>query len=226
MDNRGEVWKTVLVLIPYLAASLVAVSRIMDARHHPFDVLSGAALGVGTAWISYRQYFPPLSDPRAKGRAYSRRTWGADAHEMGGVEPGSAVEYTRAYNLRNMEEGRTGSSESLDSEGKTGTRKRMPGQGQPGGVFTDIGQVPQSEIELVSQQRQGSSAEPPLHRQNWPAQDNNNNNNNNIYRGSVDVGEQGRRGDVAESVESAESAEQPLRLGGISPSPVDQRLDG
>jgi diacylglycerol diphosphate phosphatase/phosphatidate phosphatase len=42
----------------------------MDARHHPFDVLSGSLLGLLVGWAAYRQYFPPLSDVKAKGRAY------------------------------------------------------------------------------------------------------------------------------------------------------------
>ena len=59
-----------MILIPSLGAALVAGSRIMDARHHPFDVLSGSLLGILVAWASYRQYFPPLNDFKAKGRAY------------------------------------------------------------------------------------------------------------------------------------------------------------
>jgi hypothetical protein len=78
LDNCGEVWKAILAMIPCLAATLVAVSRIMDARHHPFDVISGSLLGVFTAWASYRQYFPPLSEPWKKGRAYPIRSWGTE----------------------------------------------------------------------------------------------------------------------------------------------------
>ncbi|KKA22860.1 PAP2 domain protein [Rasamsonia emersonii CBS 393.64] len=78
LDNRGEVWKTIIVMIPCLAAALVAVSRIMDARHHPFDVISGSLLGVFTAWASYRQYFPPISEAWRKGRAYPIRSWGTE----------------------------------------------------------------------------------------------------------------------------------------------------
>jgi len=77
-DNRGEVWKTVIVLTPLLAASMVAISRIMDARHHPFDVLSSSILGTFIAWVAYRQYFPSLSEPWKKGRAYPIRSWGMD----------------------------------------------------------------------------------------------------------------------------------------------------
>ncbi|KAI9879815.1 MAG: hypothetical protein M1830_006997 [Pleopsidium flavum] len=75
LDNRGEVWKTFVVLVPTLGAALIAVSRIMDARHHPFDVISGSLLGTVVAWCSYRQYFGPISESWRKGRAYPIRTW-------------------------------------------------------------------------------------------------------------------------------------------------------
>ncbi len=75
LDNRGEVWKTFIVLIPTLGAALIAISRIMDARHHPFDVISGSMLGALVAWCSYRQYFGPISETWRKGRAYPIRSW-------------------------------------------------------------------------------------------------------------------------------------------------------
>ncbi|KAL8932256.1 MAG: hypothetical protein Q9211_006426, partial [Gyalolechia sp. 1 TL-2023] len=78
LDNRGEVWKTFIVLIPTLGAALIAISRIMDARHHPFDVISGSLLGTVVAWAAYRQYFPPATESWRKGRAYPIRTWGKD----------------------------------------------------------------------------------------------------------------------------------------------------
>ncbi|PGH04521.1 hypothetical protein AJ79_07047 [Helicocarpus griseus UAMH5409] len=78
MDSRGEAWKTIIVLVPTLGAALIAATRIMDARHHPFDVLFGSLLGIICAYIAYRQYFPPLSESWRKGRAYPIRTWGTD----------------------------------------------------------------------------------------------------------------------------------------------------
>lgn len=78
MDNRGEAWKALVVMVPLLAATLVAVSRIMDARHHPFDVITGSMLGTVCGFVAYRQYFPPLSEAWRKGRAYPIRTWGTD----------------------------------------------------------------------------------------------------------------------------------------------------
>ena len=78
LDNRGEVWKPFVVLAPTLGAALIAISRIMDARHHPFDVISGSLLGLLVAYAAYRQYFPSLEDSWRKGRAYHIRSWATE----------------------------------------------------------------------------------------------------------------------------------------------------
>ena len=78
LDNRGEVWKVFVCLVPTASAALVAVSRIEDARHHPFDVIFGSLLGTVCAYVSYRQYFPSLGDTWRKGRAYPIRSWGTE----------------------------------------------------------------------------------------------------------------------------------------------------
>lgn len=109
MDNRGEVWKAIIVIIPCLAATLVAVSRIMDARHHPFDVISGSLLGIVCAYISYRQYFPPISEPWKKGRAYPIRSWGTDPVAPSMASPLSD-HYASTSALRNPEEDRIDAS--------------------------------------------------------------------------------------------------------------------
>ena len=67
---------------------MVAISRIMDARHHPFDVISSSLLGTFTAWISYRQYFPALSETWKKGRAYPIRSWGREPPSPGKAPDG------------------------------------------------------------------------------------------------------------------------------------------
>ncbi|KAK9362555.1 phosphatidic acid phosphatase type 2/haloperoxidase [Lipomyces starkeyi] len=75
-DNKGEVWKTALVMFPTLGAGAIATSRLLDHRHHGTDVLCGSLLGVGTAWMAYRLYFPSLQDTAREGRAWSIRSWG------------------------------------------------------------------------------------------------------------------------------------------------------
>lgn len=101
MDNKGEVWKMFLVMFPCLGATLIAVSRIMDARHHPFDVITGSLLGILCASISYRQYFPSLSEPWKKGRAHPIRSWGTEPAYPGAYGP---TDSTAA--LRNPEDDR------------------------------------------------------------------------------------------------------------------------
>lgn len=121
MDNRGEAWKSLLVMIPSLAATLVAVSRIMDARHHPFDVITGSLLGIICACISYRQYFPSLNEPWKKGRAYPIRTWGRDP-----VEPVETVRLAGADGstaaLRNPEEERLNDASQSKTTGNAADR--------------------------------------------------------------------------------------------------------
>ncbi|KAJ5646511.1 hypothetical protein N7490_002883 [Penicillium lividum] len=123
MDNRGETWKTLLVTIPILAATLVAVSRIMDARHHPFDVITGSLLGVACAMISYRQYFPPITEPWRKGRAYPIRTWGTEPAAPIDAKFSALNDSTTA--LRNLE------TERLNGDSLRG-RSTSPGQNVPG----------------------------------------------------------------------------------------------
>lgn len=134
MDKRGEVWKTIIVIAPCLAATLIAVSRIMDARHHPFDVITGSLLGVFTAWASYRQYFPPLSEPWKKGRAYPIRSWG--------TQPAAPLEtaYLRA----------TDNDDTVPLRDMTG--EQIYARGQPSGTSPNLSD------RSLSQQQQGPPA--------------------------------------------------------------------
>ena len=36
-DNRGQVWKIAVALLPLVAAGIIAVSRLMDNRYFPFN---------------------------------------------------------------------------------------------------------------------------------------------------------------------------------------------
>lgn len=53
-DRKGHTLKAWLVWIPIVAATLVAISRTMDYRHHATDVIAGAILGILIAWFTYR----------------------------------------------------------------------------------------------------------------------------------------------------------------------------
>lgn len=97
LDNRGEVWKTFIVFVPCIGAALIAGTRIMDARHHPFDVISGSLIGILVAWASYRQYFPAVSDTWKKGRAYPIRTWGTSLESRTRRSRGDARSIRRAH---------------------------------------------------------------------------------------------------------------------------------
>ncbi|KAI9817347.1 MAG: hypothetical protein M1832_004653 [Thelocarpon impressellum] len=133
LDKRGEVWKTFLVLLPTLGAALIADSRIMDARHHPFDVLSGSLLGIVSAWVAYRQYFPPITEPWKKGRAYPIRSWGTTPDGPDGKEPlragattSAAADEERAYGA-----GSTDPS-AFRKRGHGGSRSTTPPQTSSG----------------------------------------------------------------------------------------------
>lgn len=51
----------VLPLVPVLVAAYVAISRTMDYRHHPTDVVAGATLGTVVALAVYHVYHPRRS---------------------------------------------------------------------------------------------------------------------------------------------------------------------
>ncbi len=71
-------------LAPVSGALLVAVSRVMDYRHNPSDVLAGSLLGLLCAWAFFRQQ---LGGPLARERAHVlRREMAEDRGEGEGEE--------------------------------------------------------------------------------------------------------------------------------------------
>ncbi|KDR81777.1 hypothetical protein GALMADRAFT_239969 [Galerina marginata CBS 339.88] len=80
-DHRGHATKSWLALSPFMAASLVAISRTMDYRHHWQDVLVGTLVGTLFAFFTYRQYYPPLSSEHAH-RPYSPRIKREELHDV------------------------------------------------------------------------------------------------------------------------------------------------
>ncbi|KAF8920371.1 phosphatidic acid phosphatase type 2/haloperoxidase [Mucidula mucida] len=71
-DKRGHTGKAWLALLPFAGASLVAVSRSMDYRHHWHDILVGSILGTVMGYFAYRQYYPSLASELSH-RPYSPR---------------------------------------------------------------------------------------------------------------------------------------------------------
>ena len=75
-------------LAPVSVALLVAVSRVMDYRHNPSDVLAGSLLGLLCAWAFFRQQVGgPLARERARVlRREVAEDWGAGAGAGAGEE--------------------------------------------------------------------------------------------------------------------------------------------
>ncbi|KAI8967606.1 phosphatidic acid phosphatase type 2/haloperoxidase [Mycotypha africana] len=61
-DEGGHTYKGFVFSFPFLAALLVAISRLHDYRHHWTDVFAGAIIGTVFAYFAYRQYYPSLAD--------------------------------------------------------------------------------------------------------------------------------------------------------------------
>lgn len=64
-DERGHIYKSVVVLAPLIVAALIATSRVDDYRHHWQDVTVGAFIGATFAIFSYRQYYPSLASSKS-----------------------------------------------------------------------------------------------------------------------------------------------------------------
>lgn len=71
-DGRGHAVTAWLCGTPLMAATLIAVSRTMDYRHHATDVIAGSLLGLIIAYWSYKLYYPPLAH-RQSHKPYSPR---------------------------------------------------------------------------------------------------------------------------------------------------------
>ena len=77
MESRSQaaappVYSIVIPLIPICIALYVSSTRYSDFKHHGFDIITGASIGVVVAWLSFRWYHLPIR--RGAGWAWSSRS--------------------------------------------------------------------------------------------------------------------------------------------------------
>ncbi|CAH1783673.1 unnamed protein product [Owenia fusiformis] len=59
--GRGQSWRLILTFFPMFLALCTALSRTCDYHHHWQDVTVGSLMGLSFSYLSYRQYYPPVS---------------------------------------------------------------------------------------------------------------------------------------------------------------------
>jgi len=64
-DGHGHGWKIFLFLAPFMGATVVAITRVDDYRHHWEDVVVGCLVGLMFAIFFYRMRYPALYSPSA-----------------------------------------------------------------------------------------------------------------------------------------------------------------
>ncbi|KAI9841895.1 MAG: hypothetical protein M1838_003349 [Thelocarpon superellum] len=63
LRSGAQLTSILLVLVPLVGASMIAISRCEDYRHDVYDVTVGSLLGLVVAHLSYRRYYPALRSP-------------------------------------------------------------------------------------------------------------------------------------------------------------------
>jgi len=88
--SGGHIWQTFIVMIPIIAAIIVAVSRVRDYVHDFVDILAGAILGAALGMFHYFLKYPSLfskrcAHPKSRDKKYD--SWAvADAKKQARAE--------------------------------------------------------------------------------------------------------------------------------------------
>jgi len=61
--HRGAFWKIVVVTTPVLMATLISLSRLIDYSHQWYDIIFGALIGIGFAFLGYSTQFYSIFNP-------------------------------------------------------------------------------------------------------------------------------------------------------------------
>lgn len=120
-DRRGHAVTAWLCGTPLMAATLIAVSRTMDYRHHATDVIAGGLLGLVVAYWSYKLYYPALGHAQSH-KPYSPRIpaehlagAGEEERFVGDDEDAEAGGGRRGFRRFNILNGRRGNgNEEVD----------------------------------------------------------------------------------------------------------------
>jgi len=60
---RGAFWKVAVVVTPILMATLISLSRLIDFSHQWYDIMFGALIGIGFAFLGYATQFQSIFNP-------------------------------------------------------------------------------------------------------------------------------------------------------------------
>lgn len=58
-------WRVLLSFVPTLGATLIALTRTQDYRHHFVDIVIGALIGIVISWWNYFRLYPWYSSPKS-----------------------------------------------------------------------------------------------------------------------------------------------------------------
>ena len=94
-----------MVVMPLIAAALIAISRCEDYRHDVYDVTVGSILGITIAHFTYRRYYPGLKERNCETPYPSRMEFlSANGHAKLRDEEGR-IQSAAQYSVEDLEDG-------------------------------------------------------------------------------------------------------------------------
>ncbi|KAF6237752.1 hypothetical protein HO173_003953 [Letharia columbiana] len=130
---------TYLIIFPLVsisAAIYISSTRYSDFMHHGFDIISGAILGIVSAWLGFRWYHLPIS--RGGGWAWAPRSSDRSFRRGIGLVTYASDEKSYDRNGRDLECGPGGEAVS---DGNGTVRPYKTSEGSEGIALTDLDHV-------------------------------------------------------------------------------------